>query len=127
MSKAVVSTHETAHGSVKSYSLGFGLSLLLTLAAYFIASKQVTEGWTMVYVLAVLAVSQLFVQLYFFLHVGRESRPRWNTAVLAFAAMVVFIVVFGSLWIMKNLNYSHTHTGSPVNESSERIIKDEGY
>lgn len=126
MSKPVVSTHDTAHGSVKSYSIGFGLSLLLTGIAYVIADKQVTTGWTLIYVLAVLAITQLFVQLYFFLHLGRESKPRWNFTAFCFAAMVVVIVVFGSLWIMQNLDYLHGNS-KPANQTSEQIMKDEGY
>lgn len=126
MSKPVVSSHDAAQGSAKSYAVGFGLSLLLTLAAYIIAAKQLTSGWTMIYVLAVLAITQLFVQLFFFLHLGRESRPRWNLTAFSFAAMVVVIVVFGTLWIMNNLSYSHD-LGKPANESDQAIIKDEGY
>jgi cytochrome o ubiquinol oxidase operon protein cyoD len=52
-----------------------------------------------------LAVVQLFVQLYFFLHMGDESKPRWNLMAFLFMLLVLVIVVFGSLWIMKNLDY----------------------
>jgi cytochrome o ubiquinol oxidase operon protein cyoD len=122
MSKVVVSHHETGQGSLRSYAAGFGLSLILTLAAYVIAVKGVVHGWDLIYLLAGLAIVQLFAQLVFFLHLGRESRPRWNLTALLFAAMVVFILVFGSLWIMKNLQYNHGKV-----PSTEQIIKDEGY
>ncbi len=75
--------------------------------------------------LAALAVTQLLVQLLFFLHLGRESKPRWNLIVLAFAVMVVVIVVFGSLWIMKNLQYNHGH--QTPEETDKFLIHDEGY
>lgn len=126
MSKPVIATHEISYGTVRTYTLGFGLSLGLTVAAYLAASHHVVSGWTLLIALTVLALSQLVVQLIFFLHLGHESRPRWNLNVLLFAAMVVFILVFGSLWIMKNLNYNH-HAVAPVNESDQAIIKDEGY
>jgi cytochrome o ubiquinol oxidase operon protein cyoD len=64
------------------------------------------SGTGLVAVIVGLAIIQLFVQLFFFLHLGEESKPRWNLMVLLFAAMVVIIVVFGSLWIMNNLNYN---------------------
>ncbi|HSX45470.1 MAG TPA: cytochrome o ubiquinol oxidase subunit IV [Candidatus Saccharimonadia bacterium] len=118
-----MSRSDAGHGSVKTYSIGFGLSLALTLLAYFIASHNLSGGWTLIYVLAVLAIIQLFVQLVFFLHLGRESKPRWNLTAAAFAAMVVLILVFGSLWIMKNLNYGHEQ---PVDQSPQQIIQDEG-
>ena len=124
MSKAVVSRHDAAHGSVRSYTAGFILSLALTLGAYILASHQLASGWGLIYALAALAVTQLFVQLVFFLHLGRESKPRWNLVVFAFALMVVVILVFGSLWIMKNLSYGHDNL--PANETPQQIIKDEG-
>ncbi|HEX4774444.1 MAG TPA: cytochrome o ubiquinol oxidase subunit IV [Candidatus Saccharimonadales bacterium] len=122
--KPIVSHHDSAPGSVRSYSLGFGLSLLLTLVAYIFANSHKGSGWALIYVLAALAITQLFVQLVFFLHLGRESKPRWNLTVFAFAAMVVVILAFGSLWIMKNLNYGHQ---LPANETPQQIIQDEGY
>lgn len=124
--KAIVARHETAHGTARSYTAGFALSLILTLAAYLIVSNNVFSGWALVYALTALAVTQLAAQLIFFLHLGRESRPRWNLTVMLFALMVVFIVVFGSLWIMKNLQYNHVHGGSP-SQTNQFIIHDEGY
>ena len=66
--------------------------------------QEIFSGWTLVGALAALAVAQLMVQLVFFLHLGTESKPRWNLTVVLFALMVVVILVFGSLWIMKNIN-----------------------
>jgi cytochrome o ubiquinol oxidase subunit IV len=124
MSKVIASHNEVDPGSIRSYSIGFALSLILTIAAYITASHQLASNWTLIYVLAVLAITQLLVQLVFFLHLGRGSRSRWNLTVAAFAGMVVLILVFGSLWIMKHLNYSHDSlTPQQVNQS---IIKDEG-
>ncbi len=124
--KTVVARHDTTHGSVRSYTIGFVLSLVLTLTAYLLVVNDVFSSWTLVGVLATLAITQLVVQLIYFLHLGRESRPRWNLTVMSFAVMVVVILVFGSLWIMKNLQYNHTHTMSP-SDTTKFIIHDEGY
>ena len=121
MSQIVVSSHERGEGSVRSYTIGFVTSLALTLSAYLLVTQHAAHGWALMCWLALLSVVQLMVQLVCFLHVGRESRPRWNLSVLLFAAGVVFIVVFGSLWIMKNLAYGHHHQVTPT-----EIIKDEG-
>ncbi len=122
----IVSHHETGHGTPKSYTVGFGLSIILTLAAYILVIKDVFSGWALVSALAALAITQLLVQLLFFLHLGRESKPRWNLQVLLFAVGVVIIVVFGSLWIMKNLEYNHSHSMSP-SKTDKFLIQDEGY
>ena len=125
MNKIVTAHHEDSHGSVTSYSIGFVLSVVLTLVAYLAVTQQWAAGWALIFVLAGLAIVQLFVQLIFFLHLGQESRPRWNLSVLVFAAMIVFIIVFGSLWIMKSLSYNHDQGQEP--QSASDIIKDEGY
>jgi cytochrome o ubiquinol oxidase operon protein cyoD len=121
--KAVVSEHQTAHGTVRSYTIGFGLSIALTLVAFGLTAAEATHGWTLIFILTGLALTQLFIQLTFFLHLGRESRPYWNTSVLVFAVGVVLMLVFGSLWIMHNLDYNHRHS----QPSPHQIIKDEGY
>lgn len=123
--KAAASHHDAAGGSVKSYTAGFVFSIALTLVAYVLASRQVASGWALIYTLAVLAVTQLFVQLVFFLHLGRESKPRWNLVVFCFALMVVLILVFGSLWIMKNLSYAHNQL--TPQQTNQYIVKDEGF
>lgn len=120
--KVIASHHEAATGTVGSYVTGFVLSLLITLAAYVLAAEKLTSGWSLVYALGGLAVAQLMVQLVCFLHLGRESKPFWNLQVLIFAVGVVIIVVFGSLWIMNNLNYAHHE-----HPAEAEIIKDEGY
>jgi cytochrome o ubiquinol oxidase operon protein cyoD len=127
MSKVVVSEHEPARGTFKSYTVGFGLSLALTLIAYMLPVAGGVNGWTLIGVLSGLAVCQLLVQLIFFLHLGRESKPYWNISVLVFAAGVVVVIVFGSLWIMRNIEYNHNHARRSPQETNKFLIKDEGY
>ena len=93
------------HGNIKSYLLGFILSLLLTLAAFLIVSKHLLAGWNLALTLAALALSQMTVQFILFLHLGQEDRPRWNLITFLFMALVLVVIVFGSLWIMYSLDY----------------------
>lgn len=113
--------------TVSTYIVGLGTSLALTLGAYSLVKIHLNGGHTLpsdnvlFYLLAVLAVVQLFVQLIFFLHLNRETKPRLNSLIMAFAALVVIVIVGGSMWIMTNLNYH-----MPTNQSDTMIIKDEG-
>lgn len=116
------SQHDSGQGTTMSYVVGFVMSLELTLAAYLLVVNQVLDRRMLLAVIVGLAIAQLLVQLTFFLHLGRESKPRWNLTVLLFAALVVIILVFGSLWIMNNLNY---HTMSPQ-QTDKYILHDEG-
>jgi len=104
----IVSKHESDEGSVRNYLIGFGLSLLVTLTAYVLTTHHNFSMHVIEIVLACLAAIQFIVQLLFFLHLGRESKPRWRLYVFIFMLGVVVIVVGGSLWIMNNLNYRMT-------------------
>jgi cytochrome o ubiquinol oxidase subunit IV len=96
-------------GTPKSYIIGFALSIVLTLAAFFAvvspASFHLGSGAVLVTIL-VLAVVQLVVQMLFFLHLGSGAGARWRMGVFFATLGLVIIVVLGSLWIMNHLNYN---------------------
>lgn len=103
-------------GTLFTYIAGFILSVGLTIAAYLLVTKHVYEGWTLIYALVGLAVVQLFVQMFFFLHLGQEPKPRWNLGSFLFMLLVLLIIVVGSLWIMHNLNYNMMMSPDEMNK-----------
>lgn len=86
------------------YIIGFILSVLLTLSSYYLVVKEYLSGHALLFSLMGLAIVQLFVQLWFFLHLGAEPKPRRSTIVFLFMVMVVVIIGGGSIWIMLDLN-----------------------
>jgi cytochrome o ubiquinol oxidase subunit IV len=92
------------HGTYTAYFIGFGLSILLTAASFVLAMLHVLERYTLIYTLAGLALLQAVAQLLFFLHLGEEPKPRWETLVFLFMVMVLLIIAIGSIWIMHDLN-----------------------
>lgn len=92
------------HGSLKSYLAGFFLSLFLTGLSFGLVVFKVLSGKALVYTLVALALVQATVQLLFFLHLGQEARPRWETLLFYFMALMLTIIAVGSLWIMNDLN-----------------------
>lgn len=101
-------THASGHtekGSFKAYLTGFILSILLTLASFYLVIEKILTGWTLLFTLSGLGVLQALVQLVLFLHLGTEEKPRWNLIIFLFMTLVLVIIVFGSIWIMENLNY----------------------
>jgi cytochrome o ubiquinol oxidase operon protein cyoD len=89
-----------------SLTTGFLLALSLTLLAYLVVVNHwLPAAWIFVAIVA-LAIAQLMVQLVFFLHFGREKKPRWNLTAFFFMLIFLFIIIAGSLWIMYNLNYN---------------------
>jgi cytochrome o ubiquinol oxidase subunit IV len=108
------------HHNRTIYIVGFGLSLILTLTAYTLVVQELLSRRVLLISITILAITQLIVQLVCFLHLGNESKPRWNLMTFLFMLLVLFIVVFGSLWIMTHLDY-HNQT------SPQEIVEDEGY
>ena len=112
----------THHGTLVTYSIGFVLSLMLTITAYLAVTKQLFTGDALLVVIIGLAIAQLLAQLLFFLHLGDEMKPRWKLVVFWFMLVVLGILVFGSLWIMQNLDYNMMNG----HELDTYIIRDEG-
>jgi cytochrome o ubiquinol oxidase operon protein cyoD len=118
---------QNSQAKISVYITGFVLSVVLTIVAYLLVQRHVSSGHAaishgvLVFMITSLALIQLMVQLVFFLHLDSESKPRWNLTVLLFAAMVLVIIVFGSLWIMNNLNY-HQETQDQI----DKYIRSQG-
>jgi cytochrome o ubiquinol oxidase subunit IV len=92
------------HGTLKSYLIGFIVSLLLTATSFLLVISKQLSGSNLVYTIVSLALTQAIFQLVFFLHIGQEAKPRWETLAFFFMVLVLFIVAFGSLWIMHDLD-----------------------
>jgi cytochrome o ubiquinol oxidase operon protein cyoD len=91
---------------VWSYIIGFVLSVAVTIVVYILVTRHALPMQGLTYTISALAIVQLIIQLIFFLHIGGGDGARWKIVTFAFAVIIVFIVVGGSLWIMNNLNYN---------------------
>lgn len=99
-----IDINEGGHGTLQSCVAGFLICIALTLAAYFLVAENVLSKWASNIVISALGLIQVFFQLLLFLHLGNEPKPRWNLLAFLFMVAVVAILVFGSLWIMYNLD-----------------------
>lgn len=100
-----------SHASVKSYMIGFLLSVILTAIPFGLVMDQ-THGFSAQTILAAilaLAVVQVFVHVVYFLHMDRSAEQRWNVVAFAFTIMILVIVVSGSVWIMHNATTNMAH------------------
>ncbi|GKX56558.1 cytochrome o ubiquinol oxidase subunit IV [Leminorella grimontii] len=93
-----------SHGSVKSYLIGFVLSVILTAIPFWMVMTGAAEPKTLVVAISLFAVVQIVVHLVYFLHMNTKSEGGWNFVALVFTGLIIAIVVVGSLWIMYNLN-----------------------
>lgn len=99
-------THDSSHGSVKSYIIGFILSIILTVIPYALVVNHELSRKMLVLSVILFAIAQLLVQLIFFLHLGMKPEQRNNTLSFLFTLIIVVLIAGGSLWVMWNLNYN---------------------
>lgn len=92
------------HGSLKAYAIGFTGSLILTLLSFYLALTEHISGNQLIYTLVGIALVQAVVQLLFFLHLGQEGSPHWDTVIFIFMFVILLIISIGSLWVMHDLN-----------------------
>jgi cytochrome o ubiquinol oxidase subunit IV len=97
--------HDHAHGSLSSYLIGFGLSVVLTALPFWLvmdgalSSKQATALTIMA-----LAAVQIVVHAVCFLHMTPRSENGWTLMASIFTLVLVGITLSGSLWVMYHLN-----------------------
>lgn len=93
------------HGSLKSYTIGFLLSVILTAIPFWLVMGKVfnSSGTTTMVILA-FAVVQIVVHMVYFLHMNTKAEGGWSMLALIFTIVLVVIVFSGSLWVMYHLN-----------------------
>ncbi len=85
---------------------GYLISAALVFAAYYLATKANLASWALIFTIVGIATIQACVQLFLFLHIGIESKPRWGIMTTLFTVLVLVIIFGGTLWIMRNLSYN---------------------
>ncbi|HEK2736688.1 TPA: cytochrome o ubiquinol oxidase subunit IV [Proteus mirabilis] len=104
MSHPNTSPSGASHGSMKSYLIGFILSVILTVIPFWMVMEGTATTLTILWTVVGMAVVQIVVHLVCFLHMNTSSEERWNVIAFLFTLLIIGIVVIGSLWIMYNLN-----------------------
>ncbi|EOG1985057.1 TPA: cytochrome o ubiquinol oxidase subunit IV [Proteus mirabilis] len=104
MSHPNTSPSGASHGSMKSYLIGFILSVILTVIPFWMVMEGTATTATILWTVVGMAVVQIVVHLVCFLHMNTSSEERWNVIAFLFTLLIIGIVVIGSLWIMYNLN-----------------------
>ncbi|MFD2368961.1 cytochrome o ubiquinol oxidase subunit IV [Brevibacillus sp. GCM10020057] len=88
------------HGSLKSYVIGFILSIVLTIIPLVLVMNNMLDKATTVIWILVMAVLQFIVQLFFFMHIREGEKPRYNVQTLILGLVIVVTIIAGSIWIM---------------------------
>jgi cytochrome o ubiquinol oxidase operon protein cyoD len=90
---------------VRSYLRGLMLALVLTVVPFALVYFKLLPSGTTLVLIVVMAIIQILIHLRCFLHLDLTSTPRENLLALCFAAILIFLMVGGSLWIMFDLHH----------------------
>ena len=93
-----------SHGSRRGYLIGFALSLVLTAIPFWLAMTGVLDRNVSSILITLLAFAQIVVHTIFFLHVNTKAEGGWILMAFVFTAVMIIIVISGSLWIMYHLH-----------------------
>lgn len=91
---------------IRGYLIGLVLAVGLSAVSFYIARSTLVWAPSIPIALSVLAVAQMGVHLVFFLHITTGKDSINNVLALAFGVLIVMLLVFGSIWIMSNLNHN---------------------
>ncbi|WP_416305619.1 cytochrome o ubiquinol oxidase subunit IV [Neptunicella sp. SCSIO 80796] len=97
--------HDASHGDVKSYLIGFVLSVLLTVVPFALVMhggySQAIVLWSVVSA----AVVQIWVHLKYFLHLNFITEEgKASSIAFIFSASIIVMVVGLSVWIIYESN-----------------------
>jgi cytochrome o ubiquinol oxidase operon protein cyoD len=105
MSHAGIESTGASKGSLRSYTTGFILAIVLTVLAFALVMSGVLPRLATLFGIFGLAIVQMLAHLHYFLHLDTSSAARWNVLALLFTLLILIIFVGGTIWIMYNLNY----------------------
>ena len=93
-----------SHGTRTSYIVGFVLAVVLTAIPFALVATHSLSKVQTILVIAAAAVLQILVHLRWFLHLSFATSPRENVFAIAFTAVLVVLMIGGSLWVMLDLH-----------------------
>ncbi|MEM1004585.1 MAG: cytochrome C oxidase subunit IV family protein [Pseudomonadota bacterium] len=87
----------------RRYVIGYGGSLVLTLAMFGVSYHFGIETPGAYLTIGLLGLAQLIVQLVYFLHIDRRRSSREDLDLILFSTLVLLIIILGTIWILGNL------------------------
>jgi cytochrome o ubiquinol oxidase subunit IV len=94
--KAIAPTH----GFPWTHVIGFVASIVLTLLALGMVTSHALPDSGLFAAILVLAILQIIVQLFFFMHFTEFPGTPYHTVALALGLIFTFTVIVGSIWVM---------------------------
>lgn len=92
-----------AQQELRSYLVGGALSVVLTLLAFAaVLWFDLARGTTLA-IVAIAGVTQLIVQVRYFLHIDLSRQKREDLQLILFSLLLLTLMAGGTIWIMGSL------------------------
>ncbi|WP_295544732.1 cytochrome o ubiquinol oxidase subunit IV [uncultured Pseudacidovorax sp.] len=89
---------------LRAYLVGFALSVLLTALPFAVVAGGWATGLQAYVVIGAAALVQVAVHFRFFLHIGLGRSTRDDLQLILFTALIIVLMVGGTVWILGNLH-----------------------
>jgi cytochrome o ubiquinol oxidase operon protein cyoD len=90
---------------IRSFAIGYGLALLLTVAAFACVYWRIFAPTTTLALVLGLGLGQMIVQFRFFLHIRLGKSSRDDLQLILFYALIIALMVSGTLVILFSLRH----------------------
>jgi cytochrome o ubiquinol oxidase operon protein cyoD len=95
------------HSTLKGYLTGFILAVVLTgIPFWMVMGNVLGSPATTGLVIMGFAVAQVVVHMIYFLHMNTKMEKGWSLLALLFTALLLGIMLSGSIWVMYHLNHN---------------------
>lgn len=94
-----------SEATLGTYSVGFILAVVLTVIPFAVVGFGWLPRTGALITVGVTAVIQILVHLYFFLHLDVSREHRANTMTGIFTAIIMAVLVGGTIWLFYSLHY----------------------
>ncbi len=93
------------HGTFSGYVTGFILSVILTVIPFSAVMLDLFESSQLtLFIVLGCAIAQIMVHMVYFLHLNLKAEGGWIMSALVFTLIVLFIAIFGTIWVMINMD-----------------------
>lgn len=86
--------------------IGFLSSIFLTLIPFYVIYNKLFEKKILLTIIILCAITQIFIHLFYFLHLRHMPNLTWKIISLIFTIFIIFVLVIGSIWIMLHLHHN---------------------
>ncbi len=101
MNKGISSFGE---GKLRTYFIGFGLSIILTVIPFALVMNNVITRSGIIKTIVAFAIVQVIVHIICFLKLRPTADQTWNWLAFTYTLILLGALVVGSAWIIYHLN-----------------------